>query len=71
MDHSLPLISTLAIAFGLAIGFGYIAERCRFPALVGYLVAGIMAGKHTWGSGRHAPDVRSGAALFRHRPFAR
>lgn len=49
MDHSLPLISTLAIAFGLAIGFGYIAERCRFPALVGYLVAGIMAGKHTWG----------------------
>ena len=67
MDHSLPLISTLAIAFGLAIGFGYIAERCRFPALVGYLVAGIMAGKHTWGP---VADMNV-ASLFRHRPFAR
>ena len=44
MEHSLPLISTLAIAFGLALVFGYLAERVKMPALVGYLLAGIMAG---------------------------
>ena len=49
MEHSLPLISTLAIAFGLALVFGYLAERVKMPALVGYLLAGIMAGKNTWG----------------------
>ncbi len=49
MEHSMPLISTLALAFGLALVFGYLAERIRMPALVGYLVAGIMCGKSTWG----------------------
>ena len=45
MDHSLPLISTLVIAFSLALVFGFIAERVfRSPALVGYLLAGIAAG---------------------------
>ena len=48
MDHSLPLISTLVIAFSLALVFGFIAERVfRSPALVGYLLAGIAAGKYT------------------------
>ena len=49
MQHSLPLISTLAIAFGLALVFGYFAERIKVPALVGYLLAGIMCGAHTPG----------------------
>ena len=44
MQHSLPLISTLAIAFGLALVFGFLAERFKVPALVGYLLAGIMCG---------------------------
>jgi len=37
---------TLPIAVGLvlALGFGLIAHRLRLPALVGYLVAGIVAG---------------------------
>ncbi len=49
MQHSLPLISTLAIAFGLALVFGFFAERMKVPALVGYLLAGIMCGAHTPG----------------------
>ena len=50
MEHSLPLISTLVIAFSLALVFGFIAERfLRSPALVGYLLAGIAAGKYTPG----------------------
>ena len=49
MDHSLPLISTLALAFGLALVFGYLAERLRFPALVGYLFAGVICSTNTPG----------------------
>jgi CPA2 family monovalent cation:H+ antiporter-2 len=50
MEHSLPLISTLVIAFTLALVLGYAAERIfRAPALVGYLAAGIAAGEYTPG----------------------
>ena len=41
MDHDVRLISTVAAGFGLALVFGVVAERCRLPALVGYLLAGI------------------------------
>ena len=50
MEHSLPLISTLVIAFSLALVFGFLVERfLKAPALVGYLLAGIAAGQHTPG----------------------
>ncbi|AWJ82711.1 cation transporter [Azospirillum sp. TSH58] len=49
MPHDVPLISTIAIAFGLAFIFGYIADRIRLPPLVGYLVAGIIVGPFTPG----------------------
>lgn len=49
MEHSLPLISTLALAFAMALVFGYCAEKLRFPALVGYLLAGIACGGYTPG----------------------
>ena len=49
MQHSLPLISTLVIAFGLALVFGFLAERFKVPALVGYLLAGIMCSANTPG----------------------
>ncbi|MDQ2101228.1 cation:proton antiporter domain-containing protein [Azospirillum isscasi] len=49
MPHDVPLISTIAIAFGLAFVFGYIADRIRLPPLVGYLVAGIIVGPFTPG----------------------
>lgn len=49
MDHELTLITTIASGFGLALIFGFIAERCRLPALVGYLFAGILIGPATPG----------------------
>ncbi len=49
MPHSVALISTLAAAFGLALLMGFAAVRLRLPALVGYLVAGIIIGPATPG----------------------
>ena len=49
MPHNISLITTLASAFGLALVFGFIAARLKLPALVGYLVAGIIIGPATPG----------------------
>jgi CPA2 family monovalent cation:H+ antiporter-2 len=49
MDHEITLITTIAAGFGLALIFGFIAERCKVPALVGYLLAGILLGPATPG----------------------
>lgn len=49
MLHSLPLITTIATALGLALVLGFIAVRIRLPALVGYLVAGVLIGPYTPG----------------------
>ncbi|WP_289174360.1 hypothetical protein, partial [uncultured Parasutterella sp.] len=40
--HSVSLISTLAIGFGVALVLGFFAEKIKVPALVGYLIAGIL-----------------------------
>ncbi len=49
MDHNISLITTIAAAFIAALGLGFIAEKLKVPALVGYLVAGIMIGPGTPG----------------------
>ncbi|MGQ0511476.1 MAG: YbaL family putative K(+) efflux transporter [Betaproteobacteria bacterium] len=49
MEHNITLITTLAAAFGLALVFGFAAARLHLPALVGYLVAGIVIGPFTPG----------------------
>lgn len=49
MHHDLPLITTLAAAFGLALLLGLAAARLKLPALVGYLLGGILLGPHTPG----------------------
>jgi monovalent cation:H+ antiporter-2, CPA2 family len=49
MDHSIPLITTIAAAFGLALLFGFVAARLKLPPLVGYLLAGIVIGPGTPG----------------------
>lgn len=49
MTHNVTLIATLAGAFGLALILGFIAWRLKLPALVGYLVAGIIIGPYTPG----------------------
>ncbi|WP_370262055.1 cation:proton antiporter [Limnobacter sp.] len=49
MPHDVSLIATLAFGFGLALIFGFIAERLKAPALLGYLVAGFLIGPATPG----------------------
>lgn len=47
--HNILLVTTLAAGFGIALILGFLAERIRAPALVGYLVAGIIIGPATPG----------------------
>ena len=49
MEHNIPLITTLAAGFSMALVFGFLAERIKVPALVGYLLAGILIGPGTPG----------------------
>ena len=49
MEHNIPLITTLAAGFGIALVLGFVAERLKFPVLVGYLLAGILIGPATPG----------------------
>lgn len=49
MDHNISLITTIAAGFGMALILGFVAERVKIPALVGYLLAGILIGPATPG----------------------
>lgn len=49
MHHNISLITTLAAGFSMALVLGFLAERIRIPALVGYLLAGILIGPATPG----------------------
>ncbi len=49
MHNHIPLIATVAAAFGLALLFGLLAARLKLPALLGYLVAGVVIGPYTPG----------------------
>ena len=47
--HHTPLIATIAVGFVFAFILGMLANRLKFPPIVGYLVAGILVGPHTPG----------------------
>lgn len=49
MPHDVDLIILLAVGFGIALFFGYIAARLRLPPLIGYLIAGIVISPNTPG----------------------
>jgi CPA2 family monovalent cation:H+ antiporter-2 len=49
MDHHVPLIATVAAGLGLALLLGFLAARLKLPALVGYLLAGVLIGPYTPG----------------------
>jgi CPA2 family monovalent cation:H+ antiporter-2 len=49
MPHSISLINTIAAGLGLALIFGFLAAKLRLPALVGYLLAGVIIGPFTPG----------------------
>jgi CPA2 family monovalent cation:H+ antiporter-2 len=45
----IPLLSDIVIIFGLAIGVLYICHQLRIPAIVGFLLTGVLAGPHGFG----------------------
>ncbi len=47
--HHTPLIATIAVSFVFAFILGMIANRLKFPPIVGYLLAGILVGPFTPG----------------------
>jgi len=49
MNHNISLITTVAAGLGAALILGFMAERIKVPALVGYLIAGIVIGPATPG----------------------
>ena len=49
MPHSVSLINTIAAGLGLALVLGFLAAKIRLPALVGYLLAGVIIGPFTPG----------------------
>lgn len=49
MHQTLPLITTIAMAFALALIMGLLVLRLKLPALVGYLLAGVIIGPFTPG----------------------
>jgi len=49
LHHDITLITTLSAALGLALLLGFLAVRLRLPALVGYLIAGVLIGPATPG----------------------
>lgn len=48
-DHETPLIATIAAGLVFAFGLGLAANRLRISPLIGYLLAGILAGPFTPG----------------------
>jgi CPA2 family monovalent cation:H+ antiporter-2 len=49
VPHDVTLITTIAAGLGLALIMGLVAARLKLPALVGYLIAGIIIGPATPG----------------------
>jgi CPA2 family monovalent cation:H+ antiporter-2 len=49
MHANLTLINTIASGLGLALIFGFLCTKLRLPALVGYLIAGVVIGPFTPG----------------------
>ena len=47
--HSYHLLEILAVGFGVALLFGYLAQRARLSPIVGYLAAGFLIGPLTPG----------------------
>ena len=51
MPHDTPLVATIVAGLVLAFVLGAVANRLRLPPTLGYLIAGIAIGPHTFGFG--------------------
>lgn len=49
MPHETDLIATIVAGLGLAFALGFLATKARLPALIGYLLAGVVVGPYSPG----------------------
>ncbi|MCX6023400.1 MAG: cation:proton antiporter, partial [Chloroflexi bacterium] len=49
MPHDTGLIATISVALTVAFAGGFLANRLHLPAIVGYLLAGVVIGPYTPG----------------------
>lgn len=63
MFEETELLRDLAIALSVALGGGWLAHVCRQPALVGYLVAGVIIGPHFLGLVEDSEEINTLATL--------
>jgi CPA2 family monovalent cation:H+ antiporter-2 len=61
MEHA--LLQDMEILFGLAVATVLIFRRMKFPSIIGFLVAGILAGPHTLGLIRNIHQVEQMAEI--------
>ncbi|MEM5788883.1 MAG: cation:proton antiporter, partial [Syntrophobacteraceae bacterium] len=59
----IPLLSDIVIIFGLAIGVLYLCHLLRIPAIVGFLLTGVLAGPHGFGLISAVHEVESMAEI--------
>jgi CPA2 family monovalent cation:H+ antiporter-2 len=63
LEHDVSLISTVAVGVAAALLCGYVARRLRLPAIVGYLVGGVLVGPSTPGFVADAQAAQQSAEL--------
>ncbi|MDY6836085.1 MAG: cation:proton antiporter [Chloroflexota bacterium] len=63
MFEETELLRDLAIALSVALGGGWLAHVCRQPALVGYLVAGVIIGPYVLGLVEGSEEIGTIATL--------
>ncbi len=56
--HETELLLDLAIAFGVALGSGFIARLLKQPAFIGYVLAGILVGPYALGVIQSIDNIR-------------
>ena len=54
---TIPLLNDIVIIFGLSVGVVYICHRIQIPAIVGFLLTGVLAGPHGLGLVKAAHEV--------------
>ena len=54
---TIPLLNDIVIIFGLSVGVVFICHHIRVPAIVGFLLTGVLAGPHGLGLVKAAHEV--------------
>ncbi|MBM3132251.1 MAG: sodium:proton exchanger [Chloroflexi bacterium] len=63
MEQDLTLLGNMALALGVALAAGFLANLAKLPVILGYLVAGIVIGPYALGLVEDVDEVETLAAI--------